>query len=204
MRTAKPNAGEEWCGLRRVLFNELEGLRDNCIRAVAGDFHRFAVAAEGPVGFEIVGNREPFVEPEVAGMQRVAGGQRPARAGLATAQVPFPEVPGAIADGLDRLRDGHFLLAQRHSRPEHPAAVRVAPGHHARPRRRATRMRRIEPVEAQAGGCHGVEVGRPDRLESVVTDVAPALVIRHAEDDVGLARSAGCRCRRLGPDQSDH
>ena len=48
-------------------------------------------------------------------------------------------------------------------------------------------MRRIEAVEADACGRHRVQVGRLQFRVAVVTRVAPALIIRHAEDDVGLA-----------------
>ena len=82
---------------------------------------------------------------------------------------------------------------------KHAHAVRMAAGHHAGPRRRATRMRGVEAVEAQARGGHGVEVGRLDLLQAVVADVAPALVIRHAEDDVRLACARRVPAPRLLP-----
>ena len=43
----------------------------------------------------------------------------------------------------------------------------------------------VETVETQSGAGHRVQIGRLDLLQAVIADVAPTLIVRHAQDDVG-------------------
>ena len=189
MRATEPNDGEERRLLGGILLDEADGFRDDGIRAVARHFHWRAIAAEGPVGVEPVGNGKPFVETEMAGMQWIVGGKCPALSWLAAAEVPFAKMCGGIADFFDGLREGHLLFSQGHSGPESSAAVWIPAGHDTGAGRRATWMRRVEAIETQPGGGHRVEVGCWNFFQAVVADVAPTLIIRHAENDV----RSGCR-----------
>ena len=70
-------------------------------------------------------------------------------------------------------------------------AHRAAARHDAGARGRAIEVGGVESVEPQRGRGHGVEVRRLELRMAVVTGIAPALVVRHDEDDVRSLRRFG-------------
>ena len=115
------------------------------------------------------------------------GNSRPAQ----PVEMPLSEMASGVARMFHRLRQRLLLMTQRATvRIDARAVVRPA-GQHASAGRRADRPTRVEAVESQSVGGHGVEVGGLQQRVVVVTGLAPALVIRHHEDDV---RFLACRC----------
>ena len=170
----------------------MEGLGHNDLGAVALAGFGEAVAAEGPVGFEIVAHGEGFLEAAVAGRKGIGLWDHPTGTGDAV-QVPFAEVAGAITLLLSDLGQSEFLPAQGHAGPEDAHAIGVAAGQDASAGRGAALLS-VEAVQAQPGGGKCVELRSFDLSQSVKADIAPALIVGHAEDDIG-ARTVGGRGR---------
>src|ERR1051325_10771902 len=61
---------------------------------------------------------------------------------------------------------------------------------------RADRRSRVKPVEADASGCHAVEIGRFQNTMAVVAGIPPALVVGHREDDVWKPWSSSHAAKR--------
>ena len=64
----------------------------------------------------------------------------------------------------------------------------MAAGEDARPGRGAGGGGGVEMVEPQSRGGGGVEVRCFEMGMAVVSDISPALIVRHHEDDVGTSR----------------
>ena len=201
VRTAKPDEDEERLFLFCGAADEFEGLGDDCLGAVAGDFFLHAVSPEGPVELEVIADGERFIEADVARRERVGFGDDLAGAGDAV-EVPLSEMSGGVAGVANERGERGFLGAQLHSGPEDAHAVRVPSGEHCGAGGRAGLLG-VEAVEAQPRGRHGIEVRGLDFGEAVVADVAPALVVGHAEDDVWTRRLGALSDRRQREHQSD-
>src|SRR4030042_760404 len=101
--------------------------------------------------------------------------------------MPLPEVAGGIAGGLEGLGDRGLLRPDRMAPLETPETIWVPACHHAAPRRRADRGGGVEAVEPQGLRRELVEIRCLQDAVAVVGHVTPALVVRHAQYDIGLA-----------------
>ena len=187
VRTAKPDDGEKGLLLLGLLANELQRLAHDRVRAIARGLFGLAVVPKGPVRLEVIRHGKRFIESNTAWRQRIGVRHHPPRSRSGPAQMPFAKMRRRVTGLFGDLTNSHFLFAQRHAGPEDPHAVRMPPGQHAGPRGRATLLR-VKAVAAQPRRRHRVDVWRLDFCEAVVTHIAPALVIRHAEDDVRFRR----------------
>ena len=95
----------------------------------------------------------------------------------------------SITCGLQRLREGLFLQAQGVTVAQDPGPVIRAAGENGGTGGRTDGIARVEALEAQAAGGHGVEVGSLEDRMSAIAGLAPAHVVRHDEENVGSLRS---------------
>ncbi len=146
-----------------------------------------------------------FPEVRVKGRDHIAGGEpvvetrharghdmrtRPAR--VESAHMPFAEMAGNVALGLDRLGQGDLFLGQMRLIGGHGTADVDPPivpaGQAGDPGRTADRCGGIETIEADTRPGHLVELGRQDLRMPVVRHVPPTLVVGQHEDDIRPGR----------------
>ena len=122
--------------------------------------------------------------PIIAISQRIA---------IADAEVPLTKSCGAIAIGLQELRqrfDPCFEEHIRTRRPHHPcrrmqfAAPPIAPGQHTHPRLRASRRRRIGIGKAYAIVSQAINVRRVKLSRAIATQVAVTEIIAKDKQDI--------------------
>ena len=189
--------------------DELDGLVgqiDGQVIALLGRLRRLdLVVVVDQVGIVLVG-----VAAEEAVVALEAAAERPAVVGagradlLGRGQVPLADAERVVAMRQQHLgqeavleRDGAVgagVARRALGDARHAVGVVVAPGQHARARRRAQR-RGVHVGVAQPVLRQPVEVGRVDR-RAVATELPVAGVVEHDEEHV---RRAGCRPHRRGP-----
>ena len=102
-------------------------------------------------------------------------------------EVPLAEDPGAVAGISEHLCDGYFVRRHHGAAQvgvDHTCPVVVAAGHQRGPSRSAHR-RYVEARHFDALGRQGVEPGCLQDRVAVRTELSPALIVSHDQDDVG-------------------
>ena len=155
MRGAVPDHGEErFLGLG-FLGNELQGLVHDDLGRVALEILELSLPAHDGIKIEKIGHGKPSVEAEGTGTMGVVAEDRYAGAPQPV-EVPLAEVAGGIACLLHGLGNGLLLVAQGVTMIENTRTVVGTPSQYCGPGRRADGTTRIEAIEPQAIGCHGV------------------------------------------------
>ena len=107
--------------------------------------------------------------------------------------MPLAKVSGGVAVLFKNGGDGYFgwLKHARHGVGD-AIAVGIAPGVATATSGRAHRGAGVKAGESHPFGLHLIEVGSLEVRMSVVANIAPTLVIRHDEEDIGMV----CRKER--------
>ena len=92
---------------------------------------------------------------------------------------------GGVAGVFGDLDDADFFGSEGPAGGEGSISVGVPAGDDASACGRAGGVGRVEAIHAEAGGGHFVEDGSFEVRVAVVGGFVPAVVVTHAEDDVG-------------------
>ena len=99
--------------------------------------------------------------------------------------MPFPKVTCQVPELAQNLGQGEFIERQMPLvRSIEPIAAGIASGQTAATGGCTPGSGGIEAIEADTLFRHGVEVRRPQHWMTIVSDVAPALVVGHTKDHV--------------------
>src|SRR5574340_1453352 len=123
--------------------------------------------------------------------------------------MPLPEMPAGVSRLLEEPRQRDLFGPDGEVRRERAVAVGMPPRHDAAARGGAHRSGGVEAVEAQAARGHIVEYRRANVRMAVIAGFVPAVIVAHAQNDVGplggtVRRERGALREEAAPGQGRH
>lgn len=142
-----------------------------------------------------VGRGNPAIESTGTGVDGAATAHR--------TEMPFAKMTRGITQWFERLGDRDLLRPKRVTPLETPESIGMSPGQHTAARRRTNRRGGVKTIHPQTRRRHGVQIRRLENRMTRVTDIAPTLIVSHAQNNIGKVDRLRPGCAGKSHEQDD-